>query len=198
MRIRDSIAERLEACGLYRRAASRWIEVMQRCLDDEDREWIRHHRNQCLKKAQRPPAPKEEFADLHQAAKETQYRMGIAKPYGEAFRLPGKGKTAAEQYLSLLRLPDGLRLRRRFIVRRPTQAQRRLAICIRRRTRGCAGWRHKCLIRPTDPPAGSNSVGPRKRSAAGRYASDAVPAVVPDGGINALSGLRVLPQAQTA
>ncbi|MFO5458138.1 PerC family transcriptional regulator, partial [Klebsiella pneumoniae] len=38
----------------------------------------------------------EEFADLHQAAKETQYRMGIAKPYGEAFRLPGKGKTAAE------------------------------------------------------------------------------------------------------
>ncbi|MGW8255309.1 PerC family transcriptional regulator [Klebsiella pneumoniae] len=92
MRIRDSIAERLEACGLYRRAASRWIEVMQRCLDDEDREWIRHHRNQCLKKAQRPPAPKEEFADLHQAAKETQYRMGIAKPYGEAFRLPGKGK----------------------------------------------------------------------------------------------------------
>ncbi|MBO2889026.1 PerC family transcriptional regulator, partial [Providencia rettgeri] len=23
-------------------------------------------------------------------------RMGIAKPYGEAFRLPGKGKTAAE------------------------------------------------------------------------------------------------------
>ena len=75
MRIRDSIAERLEACGLYRRAASRWIEV---------------------KKAQRPPAPKEEFADLHQAAKETQYRMGIAKPYGEAFRLPGKGKTAAE------------------------------------------------------------------------------------------------------
>lgn len=74
----------------------RWIEVMQRCLDDEDREWIRHHRNQCLKKAQRPPAPKEEFADLHRAAKETQYRMGIAKPYGEAFRLPGKGKTAAE------------------------------------------------------------------------------------------------------
>ena len=90
MRIRDSIAERLEASGLYRRAASRWIE------NDDDREWIRHHRNQCLKKAQRPPAPKEEFADLHQAAKETQYRMGIAKPYGEAFRLPGKGKTAAE------------------------------------------------------------------------------------------------------
>ena len=51
---------------------------------------------------------------------------------------------------------------------RPAQAQRRRAIYIRRRTRSCAGWRHKCLIRPTGPPAGSNSVGPRKRSAAGQ------------------------------
>ncbi|HBW8581940.1 TPA: hypothetical protein MFM61_005309 [Klebsiella pneumoniae] len=40
-------------------------------------------------------------------------------------------------------------------------------------------------------PTGSNSVGPRKRSAAGRYTSDAVPAVVPDGGINALSCLQM-------
>ncbi len=87
---------------------------------------------------------------------------------------------------------------RRLKQRRPAQAQRCRAIYIRRRTRSCAGWRHKCLIRPTGSPAGSNSAGPRKRSAAGRYTSDAVPAVVPDGGINALSGLRVLPQAQTA
>ncbi len=86
----------------------------------------------------------------------------------------------------------------RFKQRRPAQAQRRWMIYIRRRTRGYAGWRHQCLIRPTGPPTGSNSAGPRKRSAAGRYTSDAVPAVVPDGGINALSGLRLLPQAQTA
>ncbi|CAM7751945.1 hypothetical protein KLVAMMO172M3_06110 [Klebsiella variicola subsp. variicola] len=81
---------------------------------------------------------------------------------------------------------------RRLKQRRPAQAQRRRAIHIRRRTRGCAGWRHKCLIRPTSPFAGSNSVGTRKHSATGRYTSDAVPAVVPDGGINALSDLRVL------
>ncbi|MBD3743483.1 PerC family transcriptional regulator [Klebsiella pneumoniae] len=96
MRIRDSIAERLEACGLYRRAASRWIEVMQRCLDDEDREWIRHHRNQCLKRRNVRRRRKRSLPTSTGAAKETQYRMGIAKPYGEAFRLPGKGKTAAE------------------------------------------------------------------------------------------------------
>ncbi len=81
---------------------------------------------------------------------------------------------------------------RRLKQRRHAQAQRHRAIHIRRRTRGCAGWRHKCLIRPTSPFAGSNSVGTRKHSATGRYTSDAVPAVVPDGGINALSGLRVL------
>ncbi|ESM10490.1 hypothetical protein L415_04733 [Klebsiella pneumoniae UCICRE 4] len=85
---------------------------------------------------------------------------------------------------------SGLRVLHRFKQRRPAQAQRRRAIHIRHRTRGCAGWRHKCLIRPTGPPAGSHP-RPGKRSAAGRYTSDTVPAVVPDGGINALSGLRV-------
>ncbi|KMD86364.1 hypothetical protein SL86_03938 [Klebsiella pneumoniae] len=47
---------------------------------------------------------------------------------------------------------SGLRVPHRFKQRRPAQAQRRRAIHIRHRTRGCAGWRHKCLIRPTGPP----------------------------------------------
>ncbi len=70
---------------------------------------------------------------------------------------------------------------------RPAQAQRRRAV--RLHTCGSAGWRHKCLIRPTFLPAGSP---PRtgKRSAAGQDTSSSVPVVVPDGGINALSGLR--------
>ncbi|HBZ2044007.1 hypothetical protein FTO33_09925 [Klebsiella pneumoniae] len=46
---------------------------------------------------------------------------------------------------------SGLRAPRRFKQRRPAQVQRRRAIHIRHRTRGCAGWRHKCLIRPTSP-----------------------------------------------
>ena len=93
--IKDSIAESLEARGLYRRAASRWVDVMQTCVDDNDREWIRMHRNKCLKKAKLPPARKEEFADIHKAARETQYRMGIAKPNGEVFRLPAKKENDA-------------------------------------------------------------------------------------------------------
>ena len=47
---------------------------------------------------------------------------------------------------------SGLRVLCWFKQRRPAQAQRRRAIHIRHRTRGCAGWRHKCLIRPTSPP----------------------------------------------
>ncbi|WP_218189394.1 hypothetical protein, partial [Klebsiella quasipneumoniae] len=52
-----------------------------------------------------------------------------------------------------------------------------------------AGWRHKCLIRPTFLPAGS-PCRPGKRSAAGQDTSSSIPAVVPDGRINALSGLQ--------
>ncbi|AXS06725.1 hypothetical protein D0899_00255 [Klebsiella pneumoniae] len=35
------------------------------------------------------------------------------------------------------------------------QAQRRRAGHFKLHTYGCAGWRHKCLIRPTFLPAGS-------------------------------------------
>ena len=47
------------------------------------------------------------------------------------------------------------------------QAQRRRAV--RRRTCDSAGWRHKCLIRPTFLPAGFPR-RPGKRSAAGQLA----------------------------
>ncbi|SSN72975.1 Uncharacterised protein [Klebsiella pneumoniae] len=93
--------------------------------------------------------------------------------------MPDGGINALSGLRSFLRAPPQDR-----------QAQRRRAV--RLHTCGSAGWRHKCLIRPTFLPAGSP---PRtgKRSAAGR--SGSIPAVVPDGGINALSGLRSFPQA---
>lgn len=36
--VNDSKAEALEAKGLYRRAATRWQEVMMLCAEDDDRE----------------------------------------------------------------------------------------------------------------------------------------------------------------
>ena len=78
-----------------------------------------------------------------------------------------------------------------YSTRRPAQAQRRRASCTRLRSRRYAGWR----LTPY-PAYGaryikrlSNTVGLRKRSAAGQAVPGSVPVVVPDGGY-ALSGLQ--------
>ncbi|HHL1911481.1 hypothetical protein, partial [Klebsiella pneumoniae] len=62
--------------------------------------------------------------------------------------------------------------------------QRRRASCTELRSRRCAGWR----LTPY-PAYGAlyikrllNTVGPRKRSAAGQAIPDSVPVVMPDGG----------------
>ncbi|HII3073359.1 MULTISPECIES: PerC family transcriptional regulator [Enterobacteriaceae] len=88
--VRDSKAEELEAKGLYRRAAARWMDVMQMCADDDDREWIKRHRETCLEKVKRPTVKVDDYGDLHKAATDTQHRMGIAQPNGSAFRLTGR------------------------------------------------------------------------------------------------------------
>ncbi|MGQ0391965.1 MULTISPECIES: PerC family transcriptional regulator [Klebsiella/Raoultella group] len=85
--VNDSKAEALEAKGLYRRAATRWMEVMNHCAEDEARDWVRRRMDECLQKVRRPPARAEDFGGLHKAAKETQHHMGIAQPNGQAFRL---------------------------------------------------------------------------------------------------------------
>lgn len=90
--VSDKKAEDLESRGLYRRAAGRWAEVMTLCTSEGDRDWIARHRKECLDKIKRPPARADDFGDLHKAAKDTQHRMGIAQPNGDAFRLPGSGK----------------------------------------------------------------------------------------------------------
>jgi hypothetical protein len=90
--VNDSKAEALEAKGLYRRAAARWMEVMLLCTEDDDREWIKRRRETCLENVKRPPVKVEDFGDLHKAVTETQHRMGIAQPNGNAFRLNGGKK----------------------------------------------------------------------------------------------------------
>lgn len=87
LRVSDSKAETLEAKGLYRRAASRWLEVMELCTDEKDREWVALRRVRCVEQAKRPAQRAENFGGLHKAATDTQHRMGIAQPGGKAFRL---------------------------------------------------------------------------------------------------------------
>jgi hypothetical protein len=53
--VEDEIARTLEAAGLWRRAASRWLDVMQfHAQTDEQREWIRQRRKHCLSQITRP------------------------------------------------------------------------------------------------------------------------------------------------
>ena len=90
--VNDRKAEELEAKGLYRRAATRWQEVMLLCTEDDDREWVKQRHDMCLDNVKRPPVKAENFGDLHKAVTETQHRMGIAQPNGNAFRLNGGKK----------------------------------------------------------------------------------------------------------
>jgi len=44
MTARDARAEALEAAGLYRRAARRWLEVFDKRVADAERDWLRQRR----------------------------------------------------------------------------------------------------------------------------------------------------------
>lgn len=81
---RDAVAEALESAGLYRRAARRWLEVLDRCGDSEERAWLAARRCQCLENARKPEPAAEYFGDVCQAASDTQKRMGIRSQ--ETFR----------------------------------------------------------------------------------------------------------------
>lgn len=88
--VNDKKAEELEAKGLYRRAASRWLEVFDQCDTESGREWLRNRRNECLAKRVKRAVIIESFGDVTKAAADTQRRMGLTKPGGEAFRLKTK------------------------------------------------------------------------------------------------------------
>jgi hypothetical protein len=93
--VNDAVAEKLEASGLWRRAAARWLDVMQSpVLTDPQRFWIRQRRAYC--QSQITPLVVPERLDINEiarAASETQKRMGIAQPNGSMFRaFPPQGR----------------------------------------------------------------------------------------------------------
>ncbi|EAA8761672.1 PerC family transcriptional regulator [Salmonella enterica] len=88
----DAVAEALETAGFYRRAARRWLEVLDRCCDSEERAWLAARRSQCLENARKPEPPAECFGDVCQAASDTQKRMGI-HARNRFRRYPSEGDT---------------------------------------------------------------------------------------------------------
>ena len=76
--IHDSKAEELEAKGLYRRAAARWAEVMQRANStDKEREQASKRRAECLRRAARPPVMPDNLGALKKAVSRTHTEMGM-------------------------------------------------------------------------------------------------------------------------
>ncbi|HBM3259790.1 TPA: PerC family transcriptional regulator [Klebsiella oxytoca] len=90
--INDELARELEAAGLWRRAADRWLEVMLSYgLSDAQREWIRRRRRCCLSATQ-PLVVKDRLnvMEILNAAKAAQKRMGLSQPGGTSFGFKGQ------------------------------------------------------------------------------------------------------------
>ncbi|WP_241596515.1 PerC family transcriptional regulator [Rosenbergiella epipactidis] len=83
--VRDDQAEKLEQAGLYRRALSRWLTVLDGCKLDAQREWIIKHRAELTENIKPPKVTVDNFSDVTRAATATTHRMGIAQPKGKAF-----------------------------------------------------------------------------------------------------------------
>lgn len=85
--INDTLAEKLEQAGLWRRAAARWLDVMLMCETDTLRDQVRRRRNACLSRLSSPVLDKKlDIHGINRAASLTQDRMGLSRPKGAAFR----------------------------------------------------------------------------------------------------------------
>jgi hypothetical protein len=104
--VRDELAESLEARGLYRRAARRWLECMMSCTTDTAREQIRIRRNRCLASIRKPVPERYDVMGVRQAADATLKRMGIDQPDGRIFRLHGEARQDLRLEAYLVRLAD--------------------------------------------------------------------------------------------
>lgn len=85
----DVIAEKLEQQKLWRRAAARWLVVMQSYeLTCKQREWVKQQRLKCLNNVAipQPEGVNMDIARISKAASATQKEMGIDRPNGGAFR----------------------------------------------------------------------------------------------------------------
>ncbi|MXF07405.1 PerC family transcriptional regulator [Escherichia coli] len=84
--IHDEKAEALEAKGFYRRAATRWAEVMMLVKGDKERAKIAQRRAECIRKAARPRVLLDDYGSLKKAVDRVHANMGLRKPHGGSFR----------------------------------------------------------------------------------------------------------------
>lgn len=73
--------------GQWRRAATRWLEVMLLCEKSAEREWLSQRRRYCYARIAHPAkSDKLGISGISRAASRAQELMGISLPGGAAFR----------------------------------------------------------------------------------------------------------------
>ncbi|EPZ3261311.1 PerC family transcriptional regulator, partial [Escherichia coli] len=75
--ITDSVAQKLEERGLWRRAATRWSDVLLHAETDREREEAARRRGICIIKSRRMPEQFVTFGDVKKAADRRLKEMGI-------------------------------------------------------------------------------------------------------------------------
>ncbi|EOK9315229.1 PerC family transcriptional regulator [Escherichia coli] len=75
--ITDSVAQKLEERGLWRRAATRCSDVLLHAETDREREEAARRRARCIIKSRRMPEQFVTFGDVKKAADRTLKEMGI-------------------------------------------------------------------------------------------------------------------------
>lgn len=74
--VADKLAEGLESAGLYRRAATRWLEVFFECQSDSERSWVSRRRQHCLSQMQ-TRKPNDTYQDIYSAVSALHREMGL-------------------------------------------------------------------------------------------------------------------------
>ncbi|WP_440939721.1 PerC family transcriptional regulator [Escherichia coli] len=75
--IADSVAQKLEERGLWRRAATRWGDVLLNAETDRERKEAAERRARCIRKSRSMPEQFVTFGDVKKAADRTLAEMGI-------------------------------------------------------------------------------------------------------------------------
>ncbi|ELO4999915.1 PerC family transcriptional regulator [Escherichia coli] len=84
----DTVAQKLEAAGCWRRASARWLFVMGNfeCTEAQ-REWLLLRREYCLAQIVPPALPEKlDISEVSKAADATLMQMGLARKNGAMFR----------------------------------------------------------------------------------------------------------------
>jgi hypothetical protein len=86
--VEDTVAQKLEAAGCWRRASACWLSVMGNVeCTEAQREWLLLRREYCLAQILPSALPEKlDISEVSKAADATLRRMGIASPSGEVFR----------------------------------------------------------------------------------------------------------------